>query len=419
MSLREKLFRYSPLDEALDALLSRARPTEVEEVPLPEAVGRVSAEDLRAPWDVPRRPTSLFDGYAVSSADTSEAGPSSPVRLRVTGEVRIGEDPGRLDPGCAVYVATDAYLPEGADAVIPVESVPLEGDRIVVRTPIRPGKNVLPAGADVRAGQVVLRSGERVEPRHLDLLADLGFHRIRVARRPRVAVVPVGSELSYSPGESGGLGRKLEVRHAVVGEAVRRNGGEPLRMPIAPDDPGEIGEILRRALSEADVVVTVGGTSIGRWDYVWTTLKSMDGFEPAFRGLRLKPGRVTSAAFVGGKPVVLLAGHYQSMIVGLVYVLLPLVRAMVGLPPEARVEVGWGRLRDSVGDERYAPFRRIAFARLEGEEVIPLKTPSFCRRPVVESDGFIEIPEGVERLEAGEEVVVYAGRGLWGEGFRA
>ncbi len=414
MSLREKLFRYSPLDRALDALLSGARPTEVEEVPLADAVGRVSAEDLRAPWDVPRRPTSLFDGYAVSSADTSGASPDSPVRIRVTGEVRIGEDPGRLEPGCAFYVATDAYLPEGADSVIPVESVPREVGRIVVRSPVRPGRNVLQAGADVRAGQVVLRSGQLVEPRHLDLLADLGFHSVRVSRRPRVAIVPVGSELSYSPDPGRASGVKLEVRHAVVGEAVRRNGGDPLRMPIAPDDPDEIGEVLQQALSAADVVVTVGGTSIGRWDYVWTTLKSMDGFEPAFRGLRLKPGRVTSAAFVGGKPVVLLAGHYQSMIAGLVYVLLPLVRAMAGLPPEARVEVGRGRLRAPVGDERYAPFRRIVFARLEGEEVVPIKAPSFCRRPVVESDGFVEIPEGILRLEAGEEVVIYAGRGLWG-----
>ncbi len=414
MSFREKLFRYSTLEQALDSLLSRVPPTTVEEVPLAEAAGRVAAEDLRAPWDVPKRASSLFDGYAVSSADTSGASPDSPVRLRVTREVRIGDDPGRLEPGCAFYVATDAYLPEGADAVIPVESVPREGDHIVVRSPVRPGKNVLPAGADVRAGQVVLRSGQLVEPRHLDLLADLGFHAVRVSKRPRVAIVPVGSELSYSldPGHASGV--KLEVRHAIVGEAVRRNGGEPFRMPIAPDDPDKIREVLQQALSAADVVVTIGGTSIGRWDYVWTTLRMMDGFESVFRGLRFKPGRVTSAAFVGEKPVVLLAGHYQSMIVGLVYVLLPLVRAMAGLPPEARVEVGRGRLRASVGDEKYAPFRRIVFVKLEGGEVVPLKTPSFCRYPVMTSDGFVEIPEGVERLEAGEEVVVYAGKGLWG-----
>ena len=410
LGLRDKLFRYVAYEEALRRALESVRLLEAEEVPLLGSVGRVLAEDVRASRDVPPRLISLVDGYAISSEDTAGASASTPVRLRASRSVYIGEEPGSLSRGEAIYVATDAYLPEGADAVVPVEAVRQEGDFVELRAPVSPGSYVLPAGGDVSAGQVILEAGRIVAPQDLELLAESGILKLRVRRKPIVALIPVGSELSYT--REGG--KKLEIRHAIVSEALRRHGAKAIAMPIAPDDPSKIREIVQKALDEADVVVTIGGTSVGRRDYVWATLKAMSEFEPMFRGLRLKPGRVTSMARVRGKPVVLLAGHFQSMIVGLIYVLLPMVRHMIGLEPDVRRVVARGRLSEDVGGSKFKKFRRIVFVRVEEGRVVPLRGPSFCRAPVARSHGFVEVPEGVELLRAGEEVNVLAAYGLWG-----
>jgi len=143
----------------------------VEEVPLHISVGRVLAEDLRSRKDIPDRNMSLFDGYAIRSSDTKGAPYASPVRLKVLREVYIGEEPGKLNRGEAVYVATDAYLPKEADTVIPVEEVSLKNGYIEVGWEVKPAQHVLPAGADVKKGEVVLKKGSTIAPQDIELLS--------------------------------------------------------------------------------------------------------------------------------------------------------------------------------------------------------------------------------------------------------
>jgi molybdopterin biosynthesis enzyme len=167
------------------------------------------------------------------------------------------------------------------------------------------------------------------------------------------------------------------------------------------------------AIEEVDMLVTIGGAAIGKKDPVWRALKGIDGFSIGFRGIKMKPGRVTSLAWIGEKPVVLIPGHFQSLIVGLAYVLLPIVRAMSGLNPEARRKICEAKLSEEIGDEKYKSFRRIVFVKILKDEVaIPLIAKSFCRKPVVKADGFIEIPEGMAHLEEGTKVKVFWISGL-------
>jgi len=409
LEFKDKFFSYVGIEEARKIALKSIKPNGIEEVPLNNSVGRVLAEDLVSEVNVPSKDISLFDGYAIKSSDTKGASRSKPVRLKVVREVFIVEEPGSLNSGETVYVATDAYLPKGSDTVIPLEAVHLKNGYIEIGWEVMPGQHVLPAGSDVRTGEILLRKGEVVAPQDIELLSLVKIDRVKVYRRPQVGLLPIGEELSYEREE----GKKLEVRHIILGSAIRRNGAEPIKLPISPDSLEKVKSAILSAIEEVDLLVTMGGASIGKKDQVWRALKRIEGFSMGFRGIKMKPGRVTSLAWIEEKPVVLIPGHFQSFIVGLAYVLLPIVRAMSGLNPEARMKICEARLSTKTGDEKYKSFRRVVFVKILEEGVaVPLIAKSFCRKPVVKADGFIEIPEGVAHLEEGAKVDVFWISGL-------
>ncbi len=409
MGLEEKLFKYVKYEKAREIAIKSVNPLGIEEVSLLDSVGRVLAEDLRSGKDVPERDVSLFDGYAIKSSDTKGASYANPVRLKVLREIYIGEEPGELNRGEAAYVATDAYLPKGADTVIPVEAIPLKNGCIEVKREVKPAQHVLSAGADVKKGDVVLKKGSTIAPQDIELIPLIGLKKIRVYKRPRVGLLPVGDELSYEYEEN----KKLEVRHLILSLFLERNGAEGVKLPISSDNPDEVKKAILNVIEKIDVLVTIGGASIGKKDPVWKALKGINGFSGGFRGIMMKPGRVTSLGWIRGKPVVLMPGHFQSMIVGTIYVLLPIVRKMVGLDPEAKKKVADVKLSKRVEDDKFKSFRKIVFVKIVGEKrAIPLEGKSFCRKPIVSADGFIEIPEGEAHLEEGSIVSVFTALGM-------
>ena len=223
------------LEQAQAMIMAEVRvAAETETLPLLQAQGRILAEPVRADFDVPPQDCSAMDGFAVLAGDIEQANPECPVSLRLVGEVAAGgRSEEKLWEAEAIQVMTGAPLPEGAQVVVPVEDSSLDGDRLSIRRSLPAGTNIRRRGEDIRRGQTVLEKGARLGPVQIGLLASLGRDRVRVSRRPQVAILATGDEL-LEPGSPHRPGRIYSSNHYALAAQVRRAGGEPLLLGIAP-----------------------------------------------------------------------------------------------------------------------------------------------------------------------------------------
>lgn len=327
------LGKLTPVPEALEAVRSAVAPVgEAEEVPVWEAVGRVLAEDLRAPYDFPPRPRAAYDGYAVRSEDT-------PGRLRLVGEATIGKiDVGvRVEPGTAVYVSTGAYLPEGADTVVPEEAVRLEDGYIVVDSHFQAGKNIDPVGGYVRGGQVLLPRGYVLTMLDVVGLLDVAVTKVRVLRRVRAGIIATGSELfePRSPEEASERilrGEVAETTAKLIEGLIERYAPwtSVVWKTLLPDNVDAIAWYLERQARGLDIVVMTGGTGPSEVDPFYQLAERLGG-RVLFRGLFVKGGRPTSAMLLPGGPlVVALSGHPVSALHGFLRLLYHVLKHLGG-----------------------------------------------------------------------------------------
>lgn len=397
-------FSYKPVDEARAEILKAAENLiEHMFVKVEDSVGHVLAEDVISPRDVPPFDIAHYDGYAVRSEDTLYASHERPRKLSIVGEMGLLDSPEKLkiSDGEAAKVVTGSPLPDGSDAVAPREQV-REGDGYIeLVRPVPKGYHVVPRGSDVRKGEVILRRGARVGGKEAKVLMDLGVEKVKVYRRPRAYVLPIGSEFVE--------GGRRETHSFLISYLIERNGGEAIRARPVEDDPEEIGEAMRSALEEADILVTIGGLSMGPRDYVWA--QAMKIGRPIFRGLRAHPGKVTSAA-LSKKPIVMLPGLIQSTISGSIFILLPLIRYISGLTPSPLYLKGEFELKDDVEVSAYKPFKRLRLAKVTERGVEIFKYASSDEGVLLRADGLVIIDEGVERMRKGERVKVWGVEGL-------
>jgi molybdopterin molybdotransferase len=272
------------IDEARTRVLQSLTPLPAESVALARALGRVLAEDLESPISVPPFDSSAMDGYAVIAGAAAE--------LEVIGESRAGHPAGvALRPGAAIAISTGAAVPEGATAVVPVERTEAAGDSTVRIPATEPGANIRRAGEDIAAGEVVLRAGERLAPAALGVAASVGRASISCARRPSVALLVTGDELT-EPGEPLAPGGIYSSNgYALAGQVERAGAILAAREPV-PDSAEATRAALSSALETADVVVVSGGVSVGAHDHVKGALAEL-GVEERFWGVSLRPGKPT------------------------------------------------------------------------------------------------------------------------------
>jgi molybdopterin molybdotransferase len=269
------------------------RPTPPEVVPLRLALGRVLAEDLRAPFDVPPTDNSAVDGYAVGNADIPASGQ---VELSVVADLPAGRVfAGALGPGQAVRIMTGAPMPAGADTVYPQENVERVGDRVRVG-PIAKAANVRRRGEDVTAGAVVVEAGQVLRPQELGLIASLGMTQVVVHQRPRVALLSTGDEVA-EPGRPRRPGQIYDANRFTLQGLVEQCGGSGHDLGIVPDDAGILRERLREAARLADVVITSGGVSVGVYDLVKAVLGEIGGID--FWQVAMQPGRPLAVGRIG------------------------------------------------------------------------------------------------------------------------
>jgi len=275
------------------------RPMETESVDLLSAAGRVLAEPVFADRDIPPFPRSARDGYAVRSSDLAQL----PAVLDVIGEIKAGEKPGatpaHIGLGQAVSIMTGAAVPAGADAVVMVEHTTQRGQQVEIRNSVLGGENIVPRGAEARQGSLLLNCGLRLNDAAIALAASVGKSKLDVHRTPRIAVLATGDEIvdvNASPGPT-------QIRNSnsySLAVQIRGAGGEPVLLPIAPDDAHALRSLIEEGL-QSDLLLMTGGVSVGRYDLVEQVLSEM-GAEFFFTGVQIQPGRPVVFGRCGRNP---------------------------------------------------------------------------------------------------------------------
>jgi molybdopterin molybdotransferase len=280
--MRASAYPLVEVDAAAALVLEHIPVLGVERVALAHCIGRVLAEDLVAPASLPVFPSSAVDGYAVRSADAGKP-------LRVLGESAAGRPfGGSIAPGTAARILTGGVLPDGADCVVMVEDVRLEGDVVITPSPLHSGTNFHAPGADIRAGERVAAAGTQLGAAELGLAAALNFPRLPVRRRPRVALLSTGDELVEVGGKPG-RGQIVDSNRWALLAALREAGAEVRGLGIGPDEPEALRKLVVDALREVDVLVTSGGVSVGTHDLVKPLLESLGTVHVG--RVKLKPGK--------------------------------------------------------------------------------------------------------------------------------
>jgi molybdopterin molybdotransferase len=409
------------VEEALKLVLTDLQSVPRERVPLGRALGRVLGEQAVAPHALPPFANSAMDGFAARAADLQTATATSPVRLRVIGDLPAGSSERLIVKGGeAARITTGAPLPQGADCVVPVENTteprdmaaaPLPEHVLVVET-VGPGDFVRRPGQDVESGALALESGTRLRPPEICLLAALGLDPVSVHRRPKVGVLSTGSEL-HAAGEGLGFGKIHDANGPSLCAAVEAAGAQPVSLGIAPDDSQAVIKALDRGAAEGlDVLVTSAGVSVGSRDYVRLAVERHGHI--GFWRVNMRPGKPVVWGSYRGVPFFGLAGNPVSALVGFELFVRPALLALSGSRTvrKGRLTVQLGEAIESDGRESY--LRAIVRQQEEGLRAwLTGDQGSGIISSLTAANALVILPSGMQRLEAGQRVEAIGLEGFW------
>jgi molybdenum cofactor synthesis domain-containing protein len=390
------------LDEALQLVYGKIKQVEgVEEVDLDDAVGRVSAEAAKAPFDVPCFDRSAMDGYCVRAEDVYGASQFNPARLRVVDAIGVDEEPKRpVGAGECIQVATGSIIPKEGDAVVMYEHTERVGEEILVYRPVYPGENISKRGSDIPCGKEVVKKGDYLNASKIGVLAALGIPRVRVYEKPKVLIIPTGSEL-VKVRESKPATRIYDINSHTLAAVVKENGGTPVIHEIVPDDEDAIEKALEKGVEHSLIVVT-GGSSVGTKDIIYDVLGRRG--EVLFHGVQVKPGKPTVGAVFEDRVVLAMPGHPTSCLSNAYLFLRPVLRRVARLP-----EAGLRTVRARLTRRVVSTLGRRFFltVRLRNGEAEPVFKESSAITSMAEADGYVVIPENADTVEKGDWVEVH------------
>lgn len=404
-------------DEAKQTINQHLKPEPLgtEETPLLEAHNRVLAEDIVSILDIPPFNRSTVDGYAVKAEDTFNAEENHPAKLTVCGIVHIGEPSKiKIAKNEAAEIVTGAPIPEGADAVVMVEDTDRENNVLKVYSAVTYGENVMKKGTDIKKGETVLKKGQVLGSREIGVLAALGKATAKVHRVPRVAVLSTGAEVT-EPGKKLPSGKIYDINAYSLSTAVLESGGKPVYLGVVPDEKAELRKALERALACADMVITSGGVSVGPKDLMPQTLDALGKPGLIVCGVALKPGKPTTVALIGKKPVFALPGHPTSALLDFHLFVRPVIQLWAGKPAREAATVkaiAGARMFSAKGRRTFVmvKLKQDKSNRLIAE---PVETgASGAITTLAKADGFVEIPENQQFIDANEEVAVKLLKGV-------
>jgi molybdopterin molybdotransferase len=400
--------RMSSVDEHIAGIVEALSPLQPYDQPLLEALGLPVCENISAPIDLPSFDNSAMDGYAVYFDDVAGASQEHPVHLPVVGELAAGQTKlFAMSPGTSVKIMTGAPIPQGCDAVVPIEWT--DGGVATVRIVEAPtkGQHVRAKGGDVHAGDLLLEDGAVLGPRQLGLLASVGRSQVRSRPRPRVVIMSTGSELR-EPGTSLGHDSIYDSNSYMLAAAARASGAIAYRVGMVSDDPQEFSDALSDQLVRADLVVTSGGVSKGSYDVVKEALSELGTV--SFGEVAMQPGKPQGFGFVGedSTPIFTLPGNPVSSYVSFEVFVVPALRRLMGRLPFRRPMI---RAIATQGFSSVAGRRQFVRGHFEidgtGVHVSMVGGHgSHLMGGLSQANALIVVPEDVTSVQAGEQVQV-------------
>lgn len=401
-----KLKGFQKLTSTEEALRKWFKVLQIEKpkavaVPLSAALNRILAEEIVAEEDLPRFDRSAVDGYALSSRWTPTASQFKPVCIKLT-------EANSTLAGEAKQVWTGNPIPEGADAVVMIENTQKLEEEIEVWIPLAPGENVVRKGEDVKKRETIAKAGTRLNPYHLGLLAALGKSHVKVAEKPRIAILATGNELAPE-GTKPAENQIYDSNRTMFAAMCSEFGAEPVDLGIAKDNLEEIADKIKLGLNTADVILTTGGTSVGGFDLVPDAVNKVGKPGVVVHGVALRPGMPTALAALNGKPAMVLSGNPVAAIVGFEVFARPLICRMLGMDYEEPRQLVKAtltrRVSATLGRKTFVRVR--AFAKNNEVFAEPVSARgSGAISTMTRGNGFVIVPEDREGVAENEVVLV-------------
>ncbi|MGD2013733.1 MAG: molybdopterin molybdotransferase MoeA [Desulfobacterales bacterium] len=407
--MMKKFFKVKTIEQAFEYMgqFPRMAP---ENVPLTESVGRILAEDIQSDIDLPDFSRSIMDGYAVRGSSTFGAGEGNPAYLSVTGTVSMGNKPNTsVGPGEAVRISTGGMLPPDADSVVMIEHTEaIDDTTIEVYRSVAPGHNMVAIGEDIKKGDVILRSGEKIRPQEAGMLAALGQDTVKVCKKPLIGIISTGDEV-VAVHESPGPGQIRDVNTYTLSGMIEELGARAVSFGIVGDDYPALLTKSAEALAQCDMVLVSGGSSVGARDFTIDVITALEDSEIFFHGISISPGKPTILAKVQNKAFWGLPGHVVSAMVVFHRIVKPFIEHVSGRA-DGRTE----KIRLTATLSRNLPsaqgrvdFIRIRLKRNDGVLwAEPILGKSGLISTMVKADGLIEIGMNTEGLDEGTPVEV-------------
>ena len=403
------------VNEARERILSQFHPVKTETLPLVDSLNRVLAKDVQAADDLPLFDNSSMDGFAVRAADVAEAAARSPRSLRVVADIPAGTDPSViLAPGEAARIMTGAPMPEGADAVVPVEETDFESrdagtnapELVAIQKAAVVGENVRQRGMDLHTGDMVLTAGRQLRPQDLGLLAMLGVSSVSVYHKPRVALLSSGDEL-IDPDAPLERGKIRDSNSYTLAALIESAGAQVLRLGVARDNYESVHLLFEKAVYlRVDLILSSAGVSVGAFDFVKQVIEESGKMD--FWRVNMRPGKPVAFGEYKGIPVIGLPGNPVSAFVGFEVFVRPAIQKLGGLTHGSRpiVRVICEDEIQSDGRESYlrAEIREVdgsLVARLTGHQ------GSGNLHSLVQANALLIIPAGVKCVPAGQEITAW------------
>ena len=409
--IRLKGFKqFTPIDEVLALLDKKIKIMPIEKIKTISALGRIIASDVISPIDLPHFPRSAMDGYAVRSKDTFGASLRAPKHFKIIDKIKINETSNKIvKENEAVQIPTGGPVPEGADSVIKFEDTKKNDDYIEVYFPISPFKNVAKKGEDVKKDEIIISKGTIIRPQELTLLLACNILEIEVYKKPRVAIVPTGSEL-VEIGEKPKIGQIIETNSYSIASLCQIYGADPTRLGIIKDDEKLLADILEQAL-KYDIIIFTGGSSVGEYDLIPYLIKNRNDSEILAHGISMRPGSPTAIAIVRDKPVFCLSGYPVAAMIGFETFIGHTIRKMMNakrLDPRPFVKAVLKRQIPSRLGRRDFVRVKLTFDKEQKKFFAePIRSSgSGIISSVVRASGIIEISEDLEGIDKNEEVIV-------------
>lgn len=403
-------FKVKTAEDIFESLRD-IKPLGTESVPITGALNRVLARDIISDEDLPGFQRSTMDGYALAAKDSFGASENLPTPLNIVGEVTLGEIPQcALHRGECAQISTGGMLPEGADAVVMVEYTQKVEDEVVeISRPVSPLENVILPDDDVKRGQVVLHKGSLLRPQDLGILAGLGISMVDVFTQPKAAIISTGEEI-VDISKKPEAGQMRDINSYTLGSLCITLGVEPIYLGIIKDRFEDITLFIEKGLSQADVVLLSGGSSVGVKDFTSDAFLSLDGVEVVAHGVSISPGKPTIIARKENKTLWGLPGHPVSAMIIFDVFLRYLFGKLVGLTNiteynshaiEAEID---RNIESATGRDDYI---RVKLSHVEGRWfATPILGKSGLISTMVEADGIVRIDMNTEGLYKGETVQV-------------